>query len=515
MDGTKVNIAKNVNLPAQTVMTGRGCIIGQSGSGKSYLAGVIAEELCKLKLPFCIVDPEGEYYPLRSAFQVLIAGGENGDIGLDVDFHALFKSSIQNGLPVILDLSETIQKSELLNSALSELYLVEEELAMPYPIIVEEADKFVPQKGKTNDMLEEIAVRGRKKGLGLLIVSQRPANVDKNVLAQCSYGFIGKLVIENDTDAVSVFFSRLALRKIAKHNPGDFSSFGLGLNDTIHVRHMLTPHGGITPHLQPIATGERLAEVISDLKNSAVKTATNEASKTKTINALSLPQGISEEDVRHYADTHERKEFGVFGKKVESIEAINKRFISTVLVGIRLPAGHDGEYKEEYMMLDDRLRFIVSKDRISFFNGPIAGESRLLKEDYDVLSLLSKGRTNTISGISKALGMGIRAVRNSIGRLKLRRLVVSDREKTSLVNYEKYLMHDRPETVTISADASSIINQRVDERIEKDWARMLFPSASLFESERILLPVYEVKLRHGDRVRMLLVEAVHGEVIKW
>ncbi len=227
MSGVNINVSEGKNVPAQTIMTGRGCIIGQSGSGKSYLAGVIAEELCRLKLPFCIIDPEGEYFPLRNAFQLIIAGGAKGDVGLDVDFHALFKSSIQNSLPVIIDMSEIDRKDDVLNSVLSELYLVEEELTTPYPVIVEEADKFIPQKGRANKMLEEIAVRGRKKGIGLMIISQRPANIDKNVLSQCSYGFIGKLVIENDIGAVSIFFPRQELREIAKHNPSEFSSFVL------------------------------------------------------------------------------------------------------------------------------------------------------------------------------------------------------------------------------------------------------------------------------------------------
>ncbi len=515
MSSAVINLSKNVNLSAQDIMTGRGCIIGQSGSGKSYLVGVLLEELCKLKFSFCVVDPEGEYYPLRSAFQVIIVGGNKGDLGLEIDFHALFKSSIQNNLPVILDLSESMQKDEVLNKALSELYLVEEELEMPYLVVVEEADKFAPQTHRTAGIIEELAVRGRKRGIGLLVVSQRPANVSKNVLSQCGYGFIGKLTVENDMNAVSIFFSRAALRRIATHNPGEFSSFGLGISSAVQVKRMLTEHAGATPSLKPTVAGEKLVNVISELKQETGNvTLVGTNTKQKLINAYSLQSKIDEEYIRRYAFSNEKKEFVLFGKKIESIDGVNKKFISVVLAGVRLPSKHKNEYTEGYLILDDKSRFVLLDDKLSFFQGPIIGESKLLPEDYDVLSSLSKSHKKDVDDISRELGMGTRAVHNSISRLKLRKLAVSKGKEASLISYNKYLMQDKPITVAVDADPSSILNTRVDERIEKDWIKAIFPSSVLFECKRVLIPAYEVRLRHGNKVRVLLLEAVHGQVIK-
>lgn len=516
MGGAVINISKDVNLAAQTIMTGRGCILGQSGSGKSYLAGVILEELCKSKLPFCIVDPEGEYYPLRNAFQVIIVGGDKGDVGLNVDFHALFKSSVQNSIPVILDLSDIAQKSEVLNRALAELYLVEEEISVPYLVVVEETDKFAPQIHHVAGMVEELAVRGRKRGIGLLIVSQRPANVDKNVLAQCSYGLIGKLAIENDLNAVGIFFSRSTLRSIAAHRPGEFSTFGLGIDGTVHVKRMLTVHAGATPRLKKPAAGKKLTKVISELKKeTAVSAAESTGNKPVSISAYSIIQGIDEGRIRRYAKQSERKAFGFFGKRVESIDSINKRFISVVLIGLRMPLRHRNEYKEEYLMLDDRLRFVTVDGRLNFTAGPLAGEAKLLSEDRDVLAVLSKGHRKNTGELGEKLGMGSRALRNSINRLKLRKLVGSKGGKVSLIRYDKYLSPSKPALKSTSTYASLILNRRLDERIEKDWARTVFPSAVIFECERVLIPVYEVKLRERDRVRVLTVDAVYGGVLRY
>jgi hypothetical protein len=515
MRDVKINIAKDVNLSAQTIMTNRGCILGQSGSGKSYLAGIILEELCRLKLPFCVVDTEGEYYPLRTAFQVIIVGGDKGDVGLEVDFYMLFKRSIQNNLPIILDLSETLQKTEILNKALSELYKLEEELSCPYLLLVEEADKFAPQTHHVPGMLEELAVRGRKRGIGLLIISQRPANIDKNILAQCAYGFIGKLAIENDINAISLFFSRSTLRSIAAYKSGEFSSFGLGFDGTIHVKRMITVHGGATPTLKKPLPGEKLSKVLQELKQKIiVATVKNNNEKQVTVNTYALLKGIDEDHIRDYAGKKEKKEFILFGKRIESIDAITEKFISVVLIGLRLPLRHDGEYKEAYVMLDDKIHFIVLNDELSISQGPIMGESRLLKEDYDVLSELAKKRKESISSIDKELGMGIRATHNSINRLKSRKLVYFDGKNVSLINYERFLMQNKPALVQLNVPVSLIINRRIDERIEKDWAKTIFPSSILFECERVLIPIYEIKLRQGNKIRILLIEAVHGGEIK-
>jgi len=63
------------------IATGRTCVIGSSGSGKSYTVGVICEELCKAKVPFVIIDIEGEYSGLKEKFPVIWVGNdEKSDI---------------------------------------------------------------------------------------------------------------------------------------------------------------------------------------------------------------------------------------------------------------------------------------------------------------------------------------------------------------------------------------------------------------------------------------------------
>lgn len=72
----------------------------------------------------------------------------------------------------------------------------------PLMLVVEEAHEFCPEKGfkkaASSDILRTIASEGRKFGLGLAVISQRPARIDKNVLSQCGSQIILRVTNPND-----------------------------------------------------------------------------------------------------------------------------------------------------------------------------------------------------------------------------------------------------------------------------------------------------------------------------
>jgi DNA helicase HerA-like ATPase len=77
----------------------------------------------------------------------------------------------------------------------------------PGVIIVEEAHKYCPEKGfaktPSSEILRTIASEGRKFGLGLVVVTQRPARIDKNVLSQCNTQIILKVTNPLDVRAIT------------------------------------------------------------------------------------------------------------------------------------------------------------------------------------------------------------------------------------------------------------------------------------------------------------------------
>jgi DNA helicase HerA-like ATPase len=76
----------------------------------------------------------------------------------------------------------------------------------PFLMVVEEAHNYCPERGfgtaVSSNILRTVASEGRKFGMGLCIVSQRPAKVDKNIISQCNTNIILKVTNPNDLKAI-------------------------------------------------------------------------------------------------------------------------------------------------------------------------------------------------------------------------------------------------------------------------------------------------------------------------
>lgn len=77
----------------------------------------------------------------------------------------------------------------------------------PFFLIVEEAQLFCPERSfgetKCSSILRQIASEGRKFGLGMAIITQRPARVDKNVISQAGTQVVLKITNPLDLKAIS------------------------------------------------------------------------------------------------------------------------------------------------------------------------------------------------------------------------------------------------------------------------------------------------------------------------
>jgi DNA helicase HerA-like ATPase len=92
----------------------------------------------------------------------------------------------------------------------------------PILLVVDEAQNYVPeqQTGRLSmarasfEPLFEIATEGRKFHCGLLIASQRPARVNKDILSQCNTQLIFRMVSVEDLDAVRDCFEGASLQML-------------------------------------------------------------------------------------------------------------------------------------------------------------------------------------------------------------------------------------------------------------------------------------------------------------
>jgi hypothetical protein len=261
------------SVSAEVIATGRTCVIGSSGSGKSYTVGVICEELCKCKVPFVIIDLEGEYSGLKEKFEAIWVGDDDeSDLkwSKKVDLKLLAKYA-PDCPPVILDVSEAYHPKEKVNEFLIALYREISKRRTPYLVILEEADRFSPQSGGERlQVVDEIARRGRKRGMGLMLCTQRPSFVDKNILSQCSNQLIGKLVIKNDLRSVDQFFAGYdPSDELTSLQPGEFFALGglVSEPEKVKMRPRETHHGGKTPKLNFTIMQASVGKILESIEN--------------------------------------------------------------------------------------------------------------------------------------------------------------------------------------------------------------------------------------------------------
>ncbi|MDD1670479.1 MAG: DUF87 domain-containing protein, partial [Methanomicrobiales archaeon] len=149
-------------IDAQQLVTGRTCIIAQSGAGKSWAIAVLCERLCAAGIGFVIVDTEGEYSSLRERYPVLWVGSDEGcDEDIErVDLKDLMLRAVVNGTAVLFDVSEADMR-ERVTALADALYDIASAHKIPYLLILEEADKFIPQARESIRKIEEISRGGR------------------------------------------------------------------------------------------------------------------------------------------------------------------------------------------------------------------------------------------------------------------------------------------------------------------------------------------------------------------
>ena len=92
----------------------------------------------------------------------------------------------------------------------------------PFLLVVEEAHNYCPERGfgsaDSSNILRTVASEGRKFGMGICIVSQRPAKVDKNIISQCNTNIILKVTNPNDLKAI-ILEVLTSLSTVSKKSP--------------------------------------------------------------------------------------------------------------------------------------------------------------------------------------------------------------------------------------------------------------------------------------------------------
>lgn len=214
-----LDVSKTLALPSELAARTQ-AILAMKGMGKTYLAMKETEEMLKRKQQVCCLDPTGVWYGLRSSadgksdgFPILVFGGDNADVPLEPTAGEYLADFVQDGgRSVIFDMSHfesLAAQDRFVTDFAIRLYRrkAKADSRNTIHLMLDEADSFAPQKPAKNQLKmlgawEAIVRRGRSRGIGLTMITQRPAVINKNVLSQVDLLVCLRIVGIHDFKAV-------------------------------------------------------------------------------------------------------------------------------------------------------------------------------------------------------------------------------------------------------------------------------------------------------------------------
>jgi hypothetical protein len=216
----KLHLADGFTPPVE-LMTQKLAILARTGAGKTNTATVIAEEVLDAKQQVVVLDPKGDWWGLRSSadgqsagYPIYVLGGDHADegIALEATGGALIADVAAQGASLVLDLS-TFSARDLrtfVTDFAERFYRAKAGHVSPVLVIFEEADEVVPQRVDNNNArmvgaIERLVKRGRFRGIGTLLVTQRSASLNKDVLTQTEVLIVQQTTSPQDKKAIDAW----------------------------------------------------------------------------------------------------------------------------------------------------------------------------------------------------------------------------------------------------------------------------------------------------------------------
>lgn len=295
-------LADTFSMPYEAV-TDTFAIFGNRGKGKSNTATVLVEQMYAAGLPVVILDVKGDWWGLRSSadgkgpgLPFIIFGGDHGDVPLEPSAGELLADLIvDERIHAVIDMSH-MSKTQARSFTVAFAERLYRRNRDALHLIVEEADVLIPQRATAETArllgaMEDIAKRGRNKGIGLTVISQRPQEVAKSVLdlmetlflmgmtGPRSIGAIKEWIAVNADDAVLAADVIRSLPTLATGEAWVWSPSFLGVLIRVFIRKASTFDSHATPKpgevrvipkgfadIDLVALGARIAATVEKAK---------------------------------------------------------------------------------------------------------------------------------------------------------------------------------------------------------------------------------------------------------
>jgi uncharacterized protein len=209
-------IGPGFGLPVEAVTQTFG-ILAKRGAGKTYCALVLVEELLGAGQRVVVADPVGVAWGLRAnaagtgpGIPIVVFGGDHGDVPLEETAgETIANWLIAEAQSAVLDLS-LLRKSAQVRFMADFCERLYHKNRAPLHVVLDEADAFAPQRPMRGQermlgAVEDLVRRGRARGLGVSLVTQRAAVLNKDVLTQVEVLVALRTIAPQDRDAIDAW----------------------------------------------------------------------------------------------------------------------------------------------------------------------------------------------------------------------------------------------------------------------------------------------------------------------
>jgi len=240
-----LRMAPKLALPLSAVTESIG-ILAKRRAGKSTTARRLTEQLAHARQQVVVIDPKGDWWGLRysrdgkgAGLPFVVMGGEHFDVKLERGAGELVaRLVVTDRVSVILDLSEFRRddRDVFITAFMETLYRMkaQEKFRTPVMLIVDEADLIAPQKMRgphSSDMvgaITDLVRRGGQRGIGVTMISQRSASIDKDVLTQLGILIVLQTIAPQDRKAIEAWIDAHGTPEQAKELMQSLSSLDKG-----------------------------------------------------------------------------------------------------------------------------------------------------------------------------------------------------------------------------------------------------------------------------------------------
>lgn len=474
-------------------------------------------------------------------------------VPLDIDI-LLGKGQQGTQLSIIyLNTLESMEEKQFFVSMLAtELYqwmLSNPSKELQAVFMIDEISPFIPagaSKPMAKEILRLIFKQARKFGIGCVVCTQNPGDIDYKAFAQFGTWAIGRMTVSQDVKKVEMALKSLAAKgissivhKIPQLKPGNFMLFCPDAFKDIKdfgVRWLLTEHKTLTDDdIKDITPKEIRAmyDKLSVTKPEKQEEFVEELIEEKPVQLKEgldhFPVNIGKEEITKTVEQKKKQMFVLFGPATESVESLS--LILKPLIRVKIIKKEKGVFKDK------------TKEHVIYFDGvtgdivKFGSDGSLVKSFSGVTSLLglsereisvfreianSKGLTNAEVAINLKLDSSFIS---QVTNMLMKRKVIDHVEKAGksflwqpLLNVNIPFTLASAESGEISLEKGKLEGKKVQITVNPSALSKLVRAwfnASIAEETVVYYPYYEVKYAGKGGKRALKLSAVNRRTIEW